>query len=95
MFSHILEPFFCDLGEKRGTEKLRTDKRFLLASKYYGCSCKRNTYTFKFGFRSSGPTIFGKILDGSIPADFIHQDDRCVAFRDVSPQVTLPCLVFF
>ncbi len=49
-----------------------------------------------FGFRSSGPTIFGKILDGSIPADFIHQDDRCVAFRDVSPQVTLPCcLVFF
>jgi hypothetical protein len=34
-----------------------------------------------------GPTIFGKILDGSIPADFIHQDDLCVAFRDVNPQV--------
>ncbi len=33
------------------------------------------------------PTIFDKILDGSIPANFIHQDDKCVAFKDVSPQV--------
>jgi len=43
--------------------------------------------------RSAGPTIFGKILDGSIPADFIHQDDRCVAFRDVSPQAPVHFLV--
>lgn len=31
-------------------------------------------------------TIFGKILRGEIPADLIHEDDRCIAFRDVSPQ---------
>ena len=34
-----------------------------------------------------GPTIFDKILDGTIPADFIHKDEHCVAFNDVSPQV--------
>jgi len=43
--------------------------------------------------RSAGPTIFGKILDGSIPADFIHEDDRCVAFRDVSPQAPVHFLI--
>lgn len=31
-------------------------------------------------------TIFGKILKGEIPADLVHEDDRCIAFRDVSPQ---------
>ena len=37
---------------------------------------------------SGEPTIFDKILDGSIPATFIHQDEQCVAFNDVAPQVT-------
>ena len=36
---------------------------------------------------SEETTIFDKILDGSIPATFIHQDDKCVAFNDVAPQV--------
>ena len=40
-----------------------------------------------------GPTIFDKILDGSIPADFIHQDDKCVAFKDVNPQAPVHFLV--
>ena len=31
-------------------------------------------------------TIFGKILRGEIPADLIHEDDKCIAFKDVSPQ---------
>ena len=39
--------------------------------------------------RPEGPTIFSKILDGSIPATFIYQDDQCVAFKDVSPQVEM------
>ena len=42
---------------------------------------------------TSGPTIFDKILDGSIPAQFIHQDDKCVAFKDVSPQAPVHFLV--
>ncbi|XP_061468607.1 adenosine 5'-monophosphoramidase HINT2 isoform X1 [Rhineura floridana] len=40
-----------------------------------------------------GPTIFGKILDGSIPADIIYKDEQCVAFRDVAPQAPVHFLV--
>jgi len=43
--------------------------------------------------RPEGPTIFSKILDGSIPATFIHEDDMCVAFMDVSPQAPVHFLV--
>jgi len=43
--------------------------------------------------RPSGPTIFDKILDGSIPAKFIHEDDKCVAFMDVAPQAPVHFLV--
>ena len=43
---------------------------------------------------SSGqPTIFDKIFDGSIPAQFLHQDEKCVAFKDVSPQAPVHFLV--
>uniref|UniRef100_A0A4D5R990 Protein kinase C inhibitor n=1 Tax=Scolopendra viridis TaxID=118503 RepID=A0A4D5R990_SCOVI len=33
-----------------------------------------------------GETIFGKILRGEVPANFVYKDDQCVAFHDVSPQ---------
>lgn len=38
-------------------------------------------------------TIFKKIIDGEIPADILHEDDRCLAFRDVSPQAPTHVLV--
>jgi len=31
-------------------------------------------------------TIFKKIIDREIPADIVYEDDRCLAFRDISPQ---------
>lgn len=31
-------------------------------------------------------TIFSKILAGEIPADIVHEDELCIAFRDVNPQ---------
>ena len=43
--------------------------------------------------QDSPVTIFDKILDGSIPAEFLHQDDQCVAFRDVAPQAPVHFLV--
>jgi len=43
--------------------------------------------------RPTGPTIFDKILDGTIPATFIHDDDKCVAFNDVNPQAPVHFLV--
>ena len=38
-------------------------------------------------------TIFGKIIDGSIPAKIIYRDDLCLAFHDVSPQAPVHFLV--
>ena len=31
-------------------------------------------------------TIFAKIINREIPADIVHEDEHCLAFRDVSPQ---------
>lgn len=38
-------------------------------------------------------TLFEKICDKEIPAEILHEDDRCVAFRDISPQAPLHALV--
>ncbi|KAG8197366.1 hypothetical protein JTE90_013492 [Oedothorax gibbosus] len=42
---------------------------------------------------ASGPTIFSKILDKSIPADILYEDEKCMAFRDVMPQAPVHFLV--
>ena len=39
------------------------------------------------------PTIFKRIIDREIPADIVYEDDRCLAFRDVSPQAPMHVLV--
>jgi len=31
-------------------------------------------------------TIFKRIIDREIPADIVYEDDRCLAFRDRTPQ---------
>ena len=38
-------------------------------------------------------TIFKKIIDGEIPADIIHDDEHCLAFKDVAPQAPTHVLV--
>ncbi|XP_060119510.1 adenosine 5'-monophosphoramidase HINT2 [Heteronotia binoei] len=40
-----------------------------------------------------GPTVFSRILDGSLPADVLYQDDQCMAFRDVAPKAPVHFLV--
>jgi histidine triad (HIT) family protein len=42
---------------------------------------------------AASDTIFGKILAKEIPATFLHEDDRCIAIRDVHPQAPLHALV--
>jgi histidine triad (HIT) family protein len=37
--------------------------------------------------------LFCKIITGAIPADFVHQDDRCVVIRDINPQAPTHVLV--
>jgi histidine triad (HIT) family protein len=43
--------------------------------------------------QSDGPTLFDKIVDKSIPADVIYEDDLALAFRDISPQAPVHFLV--
>ena len=31
------------------------------------------------------PTIFTQIIEGTIPAHFVHRDDVCVAFMSIAP----------
>lgn len=40
-----------------------------------------------------GKTLFEKIRDQEIPATIVFEDDRCVAFRDISPQAPLHILI--
>ena len=37
-------------------------------------------------------TIFGKIVRREIPADIIYEDEKMVAFRDISPQAPVHVL---
>ncbi len=38
-------------------------------------------------------TLFQKICDKEIPATIVFEDDRCVAFRDISPQAPVHILI--
>lgn len=38
-------------------------------------------------------TLFQKILDGEIPAKFVHKDDVCGAFHDINPQAPVHVLI--
>ncbi|KAI5712198.1 histidine triad nucleotide-binding protein 1 [Diaphorina citri] len=40
-----------------------------------------------------GDTIFGRILRKEIPCNFIHEDDKCVAFNDINPEAPIHFLV--
>ncbi|XP_019731757.1 histidine triad nucleotide-binding protein 2, mitochondrial isoform X2 [Hippocampus comes] len=49
----------------------------------------------KAGKKSGRPaaTIFSKVIERSLPADIIYEDDKCLAFRDISPQAPVHFLV--
>lgn len=42
---------------------------------------------------SQEKTLFEKIIDRDIPAEFLHEDDQCVAVRDNNPQAPVHVLV--
>jgi histidine triad (HIT) family protein len=43
--------------------------------------------------RMADKTLFEKIRDREIPADIVHEDDDCLAFRDISPKAPVHILV--
>lgn len=38
-------------------------------------------------------TIFSRIINREIPADIVHEDNQCLAFRDISPQAPVHILI--
>ncbi|KAM6922778.1 adenosine 5'-monophosphoramidase HINT1 [Anarhichas minor] len=40
-----------------------------------------------------GDTIFGKIIRKEIPVELLYEDDKCVAFPDITPQAPTHILV--
>lgn len=38
-------------------------------------------------------TIFGKIIDGEIPAEKVYEDEHCIAINDINPQAPVHVLV--
>lgn len=38
-------------------------------------------------------TIFEKIIAREIPGDIVHEDDLCIAFRDIEPQAPTHILI--
>lgn len=41
----------------------------------------------------SNKTLFEKICDKEIPATLVHEDDLCVAFRDITPKAPVHILI--
>ena len=37
--------------------------------------------------------LFCRIIAGEVPADIVHSDERCVAFRDTNPQAPVHVLI--
>ena len=38
-------------------------------------------------------TLFEKIVAREIPADIVHEDDLCIAFKDIEPQAPIHLLI--
>lgn len=38
-------------------------------------------------------TVFQKIIDRDLPATFVHEDDQCIAIKDINPASPLHLLV--
>lgn len=38
-------------------------------------------------------TVFKKIIEKEIPADIVHEDELCLAFKDIDPQAPVHVLI--
>ncbi|KAK6170264.1 hypothetical protein SNE40_018696 [Patella caerulea] len=61
-------------------------------SQFY-CSATQDEVTKAKLAQPNKPTIFSKILDKTIPADILYEDEKCIAFSDVTPQAPVHFLV--
>ncbi|XP_068722797.1 adenosine 5'-monophosphoramidase HINT1-like [Montipora capricornis] len=42
---------------------------------------------------AEGDSIFSKIIRREIPSEFLHEDDQCIAIKDINPQAPVHFLV--
>ena len=47
----------------------------------------------KMAALEGGGTIFGKIIRREVPSDIVHEDDLCIAFKDINPQAPVHILI--
>lgn len=38
-------------------------------------------------------TVFGKIIDGDLPADKIYEDEHCIVIKDINPKAPVHVLI--
>ncbi len=56
-------------------------------------SAARRADPFRTDLAYDPSNVFARILRREIPAHLLHEDEHCVAFRDVAPQAPLHVLV--
>lgn len=42
---------------------------------------------------SAEKTLFSKIIDRDLPADIVHEDDKCIVIKDINPRARIHLLV--
>ena len=43
--------------------------------------------------KESGETLFTRIINRDVPAEFVYEDDKCVVINDIAPQAPIHMLV--
>src|SRR5262245_38716064 len=54
---------------------------------------RNSAETIRAGKASMSDTVFGKIIRGEIPCEFLYEDEHCVAINDIHPQAPVHVLV--
>lgn len=71
------------------SSRIATVLRHMSASPGGGGEEEKAKVVAAAGGDGGGETIFDKIISKAIPADIIHEDELCLAFKDISPQVSM------
>ncbi|XP_040276596.1 histidine triad nucleotide-binding protein 2, mitochondrial [Bufo bufo] len=72
---------------------LALDKSWTRQQQRSYCASDEVQRAMQAAAQGASPTIFSRILDRTLPADIIYEDEQCLAFRDVAPQAPIHFLV--
>ncbi|XP_068663505.1 14 kDa zinc-binding protein [Aristolochia californica] len=69
------------------------DKRLKILSSHIAAMASEKEAALAAVSSADGPTIFDKIIRKEIPANVVYEDDKALAFRDLSPQAPTHILI--